>query len=92
MSTKRRLFNDKSIKRILDNLFHDNQIGFDLLRWMLIKSYFGILVYAPSEFVRVMAELFPKTPLSELISALDDAGILNKIAPKAGAGSTIRRD
>jgi len=78
MSKKRSLFNDKSLKRILNNLFNDNQLSFDFLRWVLIRTYVQILVYAPGEFVSVAKEIFANTPAGVVLEIVDGMDILPK--------------
>jgi hypothetical protein len=64
---KRRLFNDKSLKRIMENLYQDNQLGWDFLRWLLIRTYFQILRYAPAEIYPLFKELLAGTPAGKVI-------------------------
>lgn len=64
---KRRLFDDKSLKRILENLYRDNQVGWDLLRWILIKTYFQILIYSPAEIYPLFKELLAGTPAGKVM-------------------------
>lgn len=72
LGSKRRLFNDKSLGRILDNLIADNQLSFDFLFEILIKVYVEILTRSPWEFVRVLIKLLELAPPGKFIQAIEE--------------------
>jgi len=82
MSKKKRLFSDSSLKRILSNLFQDNQLSFDFLRWILLRTWLQILINSPAEFLSVATQLFKETPIGVVLEALEKSGVL-KALPKA---------
>lgn len=69
MPTKR-LFDDKSIKRILNDLVQDGQLTFEFYIWSIPVLWVGLVKSAPGAIVQVLISLLEETPGSMVIDAL----------------------
>lgn len=78
---KGRLFDEKSLKRILENLYRDNQLDFSFLLWNLRTTYLQIMIYSPAEFMDALKLILDLTGRDAIVKALDIVEL-----PKAGKG------
>jgi len=80
--SKKQLFNDKAIMRILGNLIRDDQLEFETYLWILRAVYFQVLIKSPAEFIRVLKELLNESPVSYIVKALISGGWDKRLYPK----------
>jgi len=88
--SKKQLFTDKAIRRIVTNLVTDDQLEFNTYLWLLRMSYFQILIKSPAEFMRVLGELLRESPVSTILDVLRFGGWDLKLAKKTGVGSITK--
>jgi len=88
--SKKQLFTDKAIKRIVGNLIRDNQLEFNTYLWLLRTAYFQVLVKSPGEFLRVLRELMDESPVDYIMTVLRAGRWDVRLAPKAGTGSLTK--
>jgi len=88
--SKKQLFNDKAIKRIIGNLIKDDQLQFETYLWLLRSSYFQILINSPGEFIRVFQQLLNESPIATILKALRSGGWESRLGIKSGTESTTK--
>jgi len=85
---KSRLFDEQSLRRIIGNLYADNQLDFKFLLWLLRVTYLQIMIYSPAEFIDALKMILDLTGRDKLAEVLDKIPV--KKAGEGGADDNLQ--